>query len=87
MQEFNEQIRIYEEILHIVHATASSILQDRDEETQTVVRMIAQVDKRWNGLRVKIEKGGLLKLKVKLRSPDDVERWEFEEKVISSSVF
>ena len=64
-----------------MHITASSILQDRDQDSQTVVLMIAQVDKRWNSLRTRVEQSATLRMKVKLRSPDDFERWEFEDQV------
>ena len=86
-KEFTIEIKIHEEILHIVHVTASDMLQERDEETQTVIRILAQLDKKWNGLRTKVTKCALVNSRIKLRSTEDIEQGIFEDKVCLNGDF
>ena len=64
-----------------MHKTASDMLQERDEETQTVIRILAQLDKKWNGLRIKVTNCALVSSRIKLRSTEDIEQGIFEDKV------
>ena len=57
------------------------MLQERDEEAQVVIRILAQLDKKWNNLRIKVQKCTMISAKVTIRSSEDVERGDFSERV------
>lgn len=85
-QEFDEDVVVYEERFHIVHVTGKSMVEERDEEAQTVIRILAQLDKKWNSLRCKVTKCAQLNTRVRLRTSEDVEKGDFEERVCDNGI-
>ena len=57
------------------------MVQERDQEAQAVIRILVQLDKKWNNLRLKIEKCSMVNMKVRMRSSEDVEKGKFDERV------
>ena len=67
--------------MNIVHVTANDMVQERDEEAQVVIRILAQLDKKWNNLRVKVLKSNMLNARVTIRSSEDIESGNVSERV------
>ena len=64
-----------------MHVTAKDMVQERDEEAQTVIRILAHLDKKWNMFRAKVSKCSRISARVKVRSSDEIENEDFEERV------
>ena len=84
MQEFNLQIQSYEDRLNIIHMAANDMVQERDEEAQVVIRILAQLDKKWNSLHAKIQKCASINKRVEIKTSEDVEKGNFNERVCDS---
>ena len=61
------------------------MLQEREDEAQAVVQILAQLGKKWNSLRMKLQSHGWINQRLKMRSVIDVERGNIDKRVGSFS--